>query len=330
MKSMNVKVSIIILNYNGKKFLQKLFHTLEKQTYKDFEVIFVDNASNDESLKELEEILSRKNVNFDVKVVRNSKNFGYCKGNNIGLMYASGEYIVFLNNDTFLASTWLEELVKVLEENPKIGACQSRLILAGTSIVRSDGFILDIYGWTQRFIRNKKNTTPKAPFYLAGASLIVRKTVLNHVGSFDPKLFFGDYDLSWRIKLAGYQLESCVNSICYHYGRHATKILFKDFMEAFHNFKEIIRVFIKNYSLKSLVKRLPPAIMVMLISATYSSLKHKNPIYLGMLVKAIALNLKNLKNTLLRRRRIQFLRKLDDKEIEKKMSSYPVLLSRTP
>ena len=86
-----MKVSILILNLNGSEFLKTLFATLSSQTFKDFEVIFVDNKSTDSSLNLLGEILQDEaNRNLNVKTIKLQKNFGFCMGNNVGLEHAKG------------------------------------------------------------------------------------------------------------------------------------------------------------------------------------------------------------------------------------------------
>ena len=130
---MNKKVSIIIINYNGKRFLEKLLFSLAAQTYRNFEVIFVDNASIDGSIGFLRQFIDRVPLpREDVKIICNKRNLGFCIGNNVGLKYATGEYIAFLNNDTYVNSDWLEELVKVLENNEHVAGCQSKIIDAVT------------------------------------------------------------------------------------------------------------------------------------------------------------------------------------------------------
>ena len=90
----NIKVSVIIVNWNGKHHLEECLASLSKQTFKAFETILVDNGSADGSIEFIEK-------NFPaVKIVRLDKNQGFCRGNNIGLKHASGDFIALLNNDT--------------------------------------------------------------------------------------------------------------------------------------------------------------------------------------------------------------------------------------
>lgn len=106
---MNYDISIIIVNYNGQKYLYELFVSLEKLNTNDFsyEIIFVDNASADNSLDYLKENYFHLN---NLKIVKNKKNEGFANGNNIGVQNASGKYVVLLNNDTKVEPDWLSNL----------------------------------------------------------------------------------------------------------------------------------------------------------------------------------------------------------------------------
>ena len=323
-------VSILILNYNGENFICDLFLSLSKQTFKDFEVIFIDNASTDNSIKVLKSVLGDElKDDLDVKIVVNSKNLGYCRGNNLGLKFAEGKYIIFLNNDTYLSRTWLKELVEIMDAKLHIGACQSRLIYANGKGIQKDGDFLDVYGWPLRVIFRKCGVNVfDSPFYLSGTSLAIRRSVLEEVGSFDPQLFYGDYDLSWRIRLHSYDVATALRSRCYHYSSVATKTLVPMIEQNFHRYRELIRVLLKNYSTKNVLKRMPQSITLMFVEATYILIKKQDLFLLKSLLKALIWNLKMLKDTLVARSRIQKNRKVPDSEIEKSMLKFSVLLAQ--
>jgi GT2 family glycosyltransferase len=120
--------SIIVLNYFGEKVIQETVLSLEKLNYpkSKYEIIIVDNNSQDRS-KELIQQLQKKYKN--IKSVFQDKNLGFSKGNNIGISYAKGQYVVLLNNDCIVDKNWLKELVKVAQKDPKIFAVNSKIIL---------------------------------------------------------------------------------------------------------------------------------------------------------------------------------------------------------
>lgn len=324
------KVSIIIPNYNGERFIPHLFKTLCEQTYKKFEVIFVDNASTDHSLMLLENLLKKSPYNeLNVRIIRNAVNLGFCQGNNIGLQFTHGKYVVFLNNDTYVSAKLLEKLVKVMDTHSSVGVCQSRIIWAQTGDIQTDGWLLDRYLWAQGLVFNKsKSTISKIPFYASGASMIIRRLLLIQLGGFDQELFCGDYDLCWRLRLCGYDVATSLKSKCYHYGGIATNTLVPQIKLTFHSHQEMVRVFLKNYSTRNVIKRISQFMTLLFGQATYLSLKYKNPLYLVASFRALAWNLRKLSDTLLARSRVQRHRKVSDREIEDNMIRYCVLLSR--
>jgi GT2 family glycosyltransferase len=320
------------LNYNGSKFIEELFDSLSKQTFKDFEVVFVDNASTDHSLQLLDGILARGSLEkLHVEIIKNSVNLGYCKGNNIGFKHTNGNYVVFLNNDTYVSTDWLQGLVKDLDSHPHIGACQSRIMFAGTNRVQTVGNLLDrflssgidfdVYNQVKHM---EKGMLVNRFFYPSGASTAYRRTLLEKIEAFDEKLFYGDYDLGWRTRLLGYKIATCLSSICYHYGGQATKELFRK-GNAFQDYKERIYVMAKNYFLSTFLKRIPASLVLWFLESFYSSLKF-GEYYVAMLVKAIFWNITNLRSLIIERRKIQQIRVISDKEIEEHMLSYPIFI----
>src|SRR3989338_3853888 len=117
-----VKLSVVVLNWNGKQYLNNCLGSLSKQNYKDFEVILVDNGSTDGSVDYV-----RKNFP-KARVIENKKNLGFTIGNNIGIEKSKGRYVFILNNDTKLDKSCLKELVNVMDSNKKIGMVSAKML----------------------------------------------------------------------------------------------------------------------------------------------------------------------------------------------------------
>ena len=115
-------VSIIVLNWNNNQDLEVCLNSLTKQTYLNYEVIVVDNASTDDSV----ELVKKKFLNF--RLIENKENYGFAKGNNIGINQANGKYVITLNNDTKVDSKWIEEFVKVGEDHPEVGSLSCKML----------------------------------------------------------------------------------------------------------------------------------------------------------------------------------------------------------
>ena len=118
-----MKVSIIIVNYNGRQLLEKCLKSLDQTSFKSFEIIVVDNASTDTSVSYLQSTYPK------IKLIRLASNTGFANGNNEALPYVKGEYVLFLNNDTHVKKDFFEPLIEVLDKNKTIGGVQSKILL---------------------------------------------------------------------------------------------------------------------------------------------------------------------------------------------------------
>jgi GT2 family glycosyltransferase len=194
---MSVLCSIIIVNYNGLKFLKNCLDSLRKTRYNKFEVIFVDNASSDGSANYVE-----KNYPW-VKVIRLKKNVGFAMGNIIGFKYATGDYIVLLNNDTIVHEDWLKELVKTAEMDEKIG-------IVGALVIP-----IKYKGEKPRIISEVADVA-----CVIGAAMLIKRKLINDVGFFDPDFFiyFEDVELCCKAIISGYRVVFSPNAYVYHVG----------------------------------------------------------------------------------------------------------------
>lgn len=126
--SYTYNVSVILVNYNGKRYIDNLFNSLVEQKLNkiNFEVIFVDNASSDDSVKYLKSQGYGDRLNL--QIVETGENLGFAGGNNAGVKAAKGEYIILLNNDTVVTNTWLQSLYDFMIENPDCCMANSKLL----------------------------------------------------------------------------------------------------------------------------------------------------------------------------------------------------------
>lgn len=201
-------ISIIIVNWNGREFLRDCFRAIADQTYRDFEVVFVDNASSDGSVPLANELSS--DLGLPVKVVELPTNTGFTGGNIEGLKHCLGKYIALLNNDTVASKNWLESLVKAMDNHPEVGICASKLIVAGTDMVDSAGDILttSLRAW-KRGEGHPSAWYEKQEYIFAacaGAALY-RGEMIEEIGFLDEDFFatFEDVDFSFRAQLAGWK-----------------------------------------------------------------------------------------------------------------------------
>lgn len=227
-------VSIIIVNYNGKRFLKECLSTVFGSKYPNFEVIFVDNASTDKSLDFVSSVFSK---NRCLKIIRNRKNLGFGPANNVGFKQAKGDYIVFLNNDTSVEPEWLAILVEAMESDGTIGLASPVFLNMDGQTVQSAGILkCDYITPSIWFEMNKdyfKETFPKV-FDISsaiGAAMIAKRKFLNQIGLFDPKYFYyydDDY-LSFKTWIAGKRVVTVSGSKVRHFlgGTSGDNDLFK-------------------------------------------------------------------------------------------------------
>ena len=302
------KVSIIILNHNGLRHLKECLESVAGVDYPDdkLEVILVDNGSQDESVNFVRE-------NFpSVKLVTLEKNLGFAEGNNVGEKYASGEYLMFLNNDTRVAEKWLAELVKTMNEDESIGICGSKILFyRSPDTVNYAGGKITPIGSGYEISFGCKDTTeanPKHVGYASGASMIMRRSLFQELEGFDKSYFIycEDVDLSWRAWLRGYRVVYVPTSIVYHKftGTSTPEIAYLWHRNAAMNI-------IKNFGALNLVKGICFIFMFSIVKIL-EALGNGMPSVARSITYADTWVLRNLSVLIHKRRRIQATRKLSD------------------
>jgi GT2 family glycosyltransferase len=259
-----IPVSIIIVNYNGKVYLDRCLDSIKKMTtsYSDLEVLVVDNNSVDDSV----DLVREKYPN--VKILELRENVGFARANNLAAREAKGELYVFLNNDTTVTKSWLFELVKAVTENEKdVALAQSLLLLGQNGEIDSSGDFIDKYG--RPYSSKLRNVQDRREILSArAASMIIRREVFWKLGGFEDDFFasFEDVHLGWKAWIAGYKVILASNSIAYHFAGQTVKKL-KNEMN-FHSMKNQACIILLNFefprSIKNLLSLLPlykPSIM---------------------------------------------------------------------
>ncbi|MFA5357281.1 MAG: glycosyltransferase family 2 protein, partial [Candidatus Omnitrophota bacterium] len=243
----NPLVSVIIVNFNGAKFLDSCLSSLKEQTYPNFEVIVVDNGSTDSSLKILEE-----GYRGFVTVIKNEINFGFSKGNNIGISQANGEFVAILNNDTQADARWLEELISAAQTDKNTGMCATKvLFFCERDTIDSAGVNIFWDGMSRGRGRLKKDIGQydgdREVLLPSGCAALYRKSMLQETGLFDEDFvaYCEDTDLGLRGRLAGYKCAFAPLAVVYHHysgtaGRYSS---FKAFMVERNHFWVALKIF---------------------------------------------------------------------------------------
>jgi GT2 family glycosyltransferase len=331
-KQSPIMVSAIILNYNGSRYLHRLFSSLNNQSLSAFEIIFVDNASSDDSIDLVKRLCKNLRKGLSIKIIENNRNFGYCKGNNIGASVVQNgtKYLVFLNNDTYVDAHWLRNLVQTAELDNKVGVVGSRIDTVQKSFFSTIALACDFYGQTECMVLpiadgQKASSIDLKFFYCSGVSLLVPKKVFWEVGGFDEALFMyhDEIDLCWRVRLSGYKLTVEPSSICYHVTNSSEHGLSLPVWKYYHGVaKNRIRILLKNYATSSFLKYFPQTVTLIVLRGLLLGLINQNVCYISALIEGFLWNIKNLRGTLLERLETQRLRKVTDEDILAYMLPY--------
>jgi GT2 family glycosyltransferase len=299
--------SIVILSYNSRENLEECIPSLMSQTYQDFEIIFVDNASTDGS----EEFIR---ANYpEIKVVQTGKNLGYPAGNNAGFEVAEGEYIVVVNPDTVADPKWLAELVKPLENDPTIAATTSKvLIYYQKDKINTCANTAHYTGLT--FCRGLNKSASELNNYqpvgaVSGCSFAIRSDMLKNINGFDSDFFLyqEDADLSWRIRFAGGKIMYVPESIIYHKFKLSITPQKEFYLE-----RNRYLILLKNFSLNTLILLLPAFIVTEIVTMSHAILN--GPKYVKSKLLAYFWIIQNFKEVLTKRRETLSKKRISDKE----------------
>jgi GT2 family glycosyltransferase len=221
-----MKVAVVILNWNGEKFLKDFLPSIVACNPADVEIIVADNASTDNSISFL------KNNYPQVKIIKNAVNGGFAKGYNDALLKVDAEYYVLLNSDVEVTPNWIEPIITLMESDKAIAACQPKI----RSFENKDQFeyagaaggFIDKYGYP--FCRGRILDTieedkgqyndVREVFWATGACLFIRAECYHLVKGFDEDFFahMEEIDLCWRLKNRGYKIMYCPDSTVFHVG----------------------------------------------------------------------------------------------------------------
>jgi GT2 family glycosyltransferase len=215
---MDARVALVILNWNGKRFLERCLQSLVAQSYRDFEVVLVDNGSTDGSVSFVSERFPQ------VRLIANRENRGFAAANNQAIRATDSEFVVTLNNDTEVAPEWLGELVGAADADPSVGACASRMLFADRPhMINSAGIALDKAGiawdWRGGEGDDLQEREPVEVFGACAGAALYRRSMLDEIGLFDEDFFayLEDVDLAWRAQWAGWCTLSVPTARVLHY-----------------------------------------------------------------------------------------------------------------
>lgn len=223
---MGKKAAVVILNWNGKNFLEKFLPNVIEFSQDDADIIIADNASTDGSVEFLKQ-------NFpEVRIIQNAKNYGFAGGYNEALAQVDAEYFILLNSDIEVSFDWINPVLELFDCDCEIVACQPvirsyhspyQFEYAGAA-----GGFIDAFGYP--FCRGRifqhleedqgQYDDPVEVFWATGACLFVKADKFRELGGFDADFFahMEEIDFCWRAKHAGYKIAVCPQSKVFHVG----------------------------------------------------------------------------------------------------------------
>jgi GT2 family glycosyltransferase len=306
MPSESVKVSVIVVNFNGMSYIESCLRSILKQDFAHFEVILVDNKSSDKSLDYARQQFP------GVIIVANEKNLGYSGGINSSIGYAHGEYLAPINVDTEVKQGWLAAMVNFMNANPEVGGVTPKsLLYRDREKVGVMGLNIHITGLGfVRGLNRQDSDLPKEPFQVAGVSgcsYLMRREIMERMGGLNEEnfMYYDDVDLSWMINLMGYKIYCVPQSVVYH--EYEPKMTPQKMFWLEYGRANAILSYLKPFTF---IVLLPALAFTEALIAGYCLLR--GPSYIKAKVRVCVAILRDLRATMRRRRQVQKLRKLSD------------------
>ena len=267
-------VTIIIPSFNGQHLLAECLPAVMSQSYSDFDVIVIDNGSDDGT------VIWLKNEFPQVHIIENKVNKGFSAAVNQGIEGSKTPYICTLNNDVVVEADWIQNLVNATAADPEVGMCASKLLFFHKpSIINSSGICVDRAGivWDREGGTDESQRLDEAlgVFGPCAGAALYRRDMLDKIGLFDEEYFayFEDVDLAWRARATGWKCAYVDTAIGYHH-HSATSVngsRFKDFQLG----KNKVRLILKNYPFNTLWWYIPILLIYDIMAVGYQLAVHK-------------------------------------------------------
>lgn len=306
---MEILVSIIIVNWNGKELLFDCFESLRSQSFTSFCITMVDNGSTDGSVD-----FVRKEYP-EVDIIALNENSGFSVANNIAIRKAKTKYIALLNNDTEVHPLWLQHIVNAMETHPEAGFAACKMLYhSNRSTVDRAGDLYTTAGTALLRGRGKPSSHYKSQEFVFGAcagAAIYRREMFDDIGLFDEDFFllYEDVDLSFRAQLLGYKCLYVPDAIVYH--KVGSSIGHDSSLSIYYTHRNLVWTYIKCMPLGLIPRTIFPHIFYCLGCLFYFSVTDFSFVY----IKAKWHAIKNLRHFLKKRKALQIRKRVSNKYI---------------
>lgn len=309
-------ISVIVPHYNGFEQLERCVSSLEQSTGINMEIIIVDDCSTDGSI----ELIQLRHPL--VKVTETRSNSGFGTACNHGFKTATGEYVIFLNNDTEVDPGWAYNLIStMMKYNFSIGTPKI-LFLENKNVINAEGGSCDRLGMgvnRNNGLLDYKNSNEVSTTFYGSACLAIKTSLFDKLNGFDESYYMynEDVDLCWRARLLGYNTLYVPSSIVYHSWMGTTKTAY---FSLTYQLRNSLTTIIKNYSILTLIYTLPASICLMFGEALYFSISARKMSI--NILNGIKWNFINIKQIMRKRIIIQKSRVISDKKIKEEMETF--------
>lgn len=281
-----MKVTVVIPNYNGIRYLKGCLDSLQTQTAEDFSVLVVDNGSTDGSYELLEQYPEITGIRFE-------ENRGFCAAVNAGIAAADSEYVILLNNDTQVKERFVEKLTEAIEKDPGVFSVSAKMLDMNRPELMDDaGDLYCALGWA--FSRGKGKpagdyTACCSIFSACGGAAIYRKAVFDRIGMFDEKHFayLEDLDVGYRARIYGYRNRYEPGAEVLHAGSGFSGSRYNEFKVNFSSANSVY-VIGKNMPILQILINLPFLLTGFGVKILFFSLKGLGITYIKGLGRGIA------------------------------------------
>lgn len=221
-----IRIAVVILNWNGEKFLREFFPQVVSCSPPDTEIIVADNGSTDGSLGYIRKMFP------GVRIIDNERNTGFASGYNLALKHVDSDYYILLNNDILVTPNWIPPVIRLMESDPTIAACQPKIRSFSErnkfEYAGAAGGFIDRLGYPfcqGRIFQSLEEDhgqydDQKEIFWATGACMFIKAELFHRFGGFDDDFFahMEEIDLCWRLKNLNYRIMYCSESTVYHVG----------------------------------------------------------------------------------------------------------------
>ncbi len=262
-------IAVVIPNINGEKWLYDCIRSVLDGSYKDIEVVVVDNGSTDGSREIIESFTGEP-----VRGIYLDRNTGFSAAVNLGICSTEGEYVALFNNDAFADKDWLSELVKAMDVDENIFSVATLMLqFKDSSLCDDAGDYVNIFGWACKRgdgLYAQRYSKPCEVFTACGGAVLYRRSILNEIGLFDENFFayLEDVDIGWRARNAGYKNVFCPTAKCKHICSATTGSKYNDFKSIQSGRNNILLPY-KNLPLLLLIVNLPFLLIGYLIKVLF-------------------------------------------------------------